>query len=217
MVTCCHDIASRYPQMTDEEVIVYARAGHPSAVDYLMTKYRHLVESKARTYFLVGADTDDVIQEGMIGLYKAIRDYRTDRLSRFRAFADLCVTRHIITAIKSATRQKHIPLNGAVSLNTFSTDAESDTSLMETIPDERVEDPAEAVTRERERAEFYRQVYQTLSSLEAAVLECYLEGRSYREMSQELRCGTKRIDNALQRVKRKIANLHGALDRGTLC
>lgn len=101
MVTCCHDLASRYPLMTDEEVVLYARAGHSAAVDYLMSKYKHLVESKARTYFLAGADTDDVIQEGMIGLFKAIRDYRTDRLARFRAFADLCVTRQIITAVKA--------------------------------------------------------------------------------------------------------------------
>ena len=217
MVTCCQDVSSRYPQMTDEEVIVYARAGHSSAVDYLMTKYRHLVESKARTYFLAGADTDDVIQEGMIGLYKAIRDYRTDRLARFRAFADLCVTRQIITAVKSATRQKHVPLNGAVSLTASSPDQDSDTSLMETIPDDQVEDLADSVTRKRVRDEFYTAVYENLSGLEADVLRWYLEGRSYREMSERLQCGTKRIDNALQRVKRKIAHLHVSLDNDQFC
>jgi len=203
--------------MTDEEVVVYARAGHSTAMDYLMTKYRHLVESKARTYFLAGADTDDVIQEGMIGLYKAIRDYRTDRLARFRAFADLCVTRQIITAVKSATRQKHVPLNGYVSLHGSGSDPECDTSLMDTIADDRVVDPAIFVTETRDRAEFYRAVRRTLSVLEAAVLECYLEGRSYREMSEELHCGTKSIDNALQRVKRKIALLHGSLQGSTVC
>lgn len=217
MVTCCQDMASRYPQMTDEEIIVYARAGHSSAVDYLISKYRHLVESKARTYFLAGADTDDVIQEGMIGLFKAIRDYRTDRLARFRAFADLCVTRQIITAVKSATRQKHIPLNGYVSLNAGTADLDSETSLIDTIPDEHVEDPAVAVTRERDRADFYRQVYQMLSGLEAEVLDYYLEGRSYREMSERLHCGTKRIDNALQRVKRKIAHLQVSLNNRSFC
>jgi len=217
MVMCPHHLSSRFPQMTDEEIVVYARNGHSGAVDYLITKYRHLVESKARVYFLAGADTDDVIQEGMIGLFKAIRDYRTDRLTRFRAFADLCVTRQIITAVKSATRQKHLPLNGYVSLNGGACEPDSDTCLLETIPDVQVEDPAVTVTRERQREEFYHAVYRTLSSLEAAVLDRYLEGQTYREMSQQLRCGTKCIDNALQRVKRKIAHLQQTMEAGRLC
>jgi len=203
--------------MTDEEVVLYARAGHSAAVDYLMSKYKHLVESKARTYFLAGADTDDVIQEGMIGLFKAIRDYRTDRLARFRAFADLCVTRQIITAVKGATRHKHAPLNLYISLHGNSADAEAETPLVDTLPDERVLDPAVHVIQSRDRAEFYRDVRNALSVLEAAVLDCYLEGRSYREMSEQLRCGTKSIDNALQRVKRKIQMLQVAREDLTLC
>jgi len=197
--------------------VVYARAGHDNAIEHLMTKYRHLVESKARTYFLAGADPEDVVQEGMIGLYKAIRDYRTDRLSRFRAFADLCVTRQIITAVKSATRQKHVPLNGYVSLYGNSVDPDSDGSLIECIPDDRVMDPAVWVTDIRARRAFYAAVHETLSALESAVLEYYLEGLSYREMSVVLSCRTKSIDNALQRVKRKIAMLQASPEGVAVC
>jgi len=217
MVTCCHDISSRFHLMSDEEIVVYARAGHSSAVEHLMSKYKHLVESKARTYFLVGADAEDVIQEGMIGLYKAIRDYRTDRLSRFRAFADLCVTRQIITAVKSATRQKHSMLNGSVSLDGRSPDPESDGCLMDHIPDEAAMDPQVFVTTIRARREFYAAVRQNLSVLEKNVLECYLDGLSYREISALLDCRTKSIDNALQRVKRKIALLQSSPEGAALC
>lgn len=217
MVTCCQDLSSRYPQMTDEEVVVYARAGYASAVDYLMEKYRHLVETQARAFFLRGADADDVIQEGMIGLYKAIRDYRTDRLARFRAFADLCVRRQIITAVKSASRLKHGPLNGYVSIHGTYADGEPDTALIDVIADEQCEDPAESCARGQDVDEFFREVYQTLSSLEASVLQCYLRGLSYREMSKELRCGTKCIDNALQRIKRKIVSMRAAREFEAFC
>ncbi|MBM3496865.1 MAG: RNA polymerase sporulation sigma factor SigH [Armatimonadetes bacterium] len=217
MVTCCHDISSRFSLMTDEEIVVYARAGHSTAVEHLMTKYRHLVESKARTYFLLGADNEDVVQEGMIGLYKAIRDYRTDRLSRFRAFADLCVTRQIITAVKSATRQKHSMLNGSVSLDGQSADPESDGCLIDHIPDETAMDPQDWVTTVRARRQFYDAVHENLSVLESAVLEYYLDGLSYREMSVALSCRTKSIDNALQRVKRKIAMLQASPEGAALC
>lgn len=217
MVTCSPRLAARFPLMTDEEVVVYARAGHTSAVDYLMTKYRPLVESKARFFFLAGADAEDVIQEGMIGLYKAIRDYRTDRVARFRAFADLCVTRQIITAVKSATRQKHSLLNDSVPLYGTGNDADSDTPLIDTIPDSQAEDPAMTVARQRETAELYEAVYRILSALEAAVLEGYLAGDSYIEISRKLDCGTKCIDNALQRVKRKIAYVTEALGAGSFC
>src|SRR5215467_696090 len=142
MQTFCQDASLRFNYMRDEEVVVFARTGHDRATEYLMTKYRHLVESKARSYFLPGADHEDVVQEGMIGLYKAIRDFRDDRLARFRAFAELCVTRQIITAVKTATRQKHVPLNAYVSLHGSGLDSESDTSLLECIPDDRAPDPA---------------------------------------------------------------------------
>src|SRR5947207_7764256 len=138
MTPIYQDALVRFHYMRDEEVVTYARTGHDRATEYLLSKYRHLVESKARSYFLAGADHEDVVQEGMIGLYKAIRDFRDDRLARFRAFAELCVTRQIITAVKTATRQKHVPLNGYVSLHYPVMDADSETSLLDFIPDDRI-------------------------------------------------------------------------------
>jgi RNA polymerase sporulation-specific sigma factor len=207
MSATCLEVPLRYQQMRDEEVVVYANKGYRGATEHLMAKYRHLVESKARSYFLVGADHEDVVQEGMIGLYKAIRDFRTDRLARFRAFAELCVTRQIITAVKTATRQKHGPLNAYVSLYYPAADSEGDGSLLDCIPDERVMDPATWLIERRDRRTLHDSVRHALSELESRVLQCYLEGKSYREMSRELRCRTKCIDNALQRVKRKISGL----------
>jgi len=193
--------------MRDEEVVAYARSGYPRATEHLIAKYRNLVESKARSYFLAGADHEDVVQEGMIGLYKAIRDFRDDRLARFRAFAELCVTRQIITAVKTATRQKHVPLNGYVSLHYPVLDSDSEGSLIDCIPDERVMDPASWLIDRRDTRSLYETVKPVLSELESQVLQCYLEGKSYREMSRELHCRTKCIDNALQRVKRKIGGM----------
>ena len=204
MTPSCLEASHRFHHMRDEELVVYARQGHRIATEQLMTKYKHLVESKARSYFLIGADHEDVVQEGMIGLYKAIRDFRDDRLARFRAFADLCVTRQIITAVKMATRQKHVPLNAYVSLNGPTQESESDSSLLDFIPDERALDPAVVVIQERDSRILHDTVESALSPLESNVLRCYLEGKSYREMSRELSCRTKCIDNALQRVKRKI-------------
>jgi RNA polymerase sporulation-specific sigma factor len=207
MSLLCLEALSRFDSMRDEDVVHFARSGHRIATEHLMSKYRGLVESKARSYFLVGADHEDVVQEGMIGLYKAIRDYRGDRMSRFRAFAELCVTRQIITAIKMASRQKHVPLNGYLSLNYSSIDPDGDGSLLDCIPDERAKDPVRIMIERREERALNRDVEGTLSSLEANVLRSYMQGKSYREMSAELHCRTKCIDNALQRVKRKLGLL----------
>lgn len=207
MTPTCREAMLRFHHMRDEEVVILARMGHPVATEHLMSKYRHLVESKARSYFLAGADHEDVVQEGMIGLYKAIRDFRDDRLARFRAFAELCVTRQIITAVKTATRQKHVPLNGYISLHYPALDADSDGSLLDCIPDERVVDPVNWLIDRRDTRTLHETVEHALSDLESKVLQCYLQGKSYREMSRELHCRTKCIDNALQRVKRKIGVL----------
>jgi len=196
-----------FVQMSDEEVATMARDGNARAAEFLIARYRPLVEAKARAYFLMGADREDVIQEGMIGLYKAIRDYRRDRLTKFRPFAELCVTRQIITAVKSATRQKHVPLNGYVSLNRSTTCEGSDGSLMDVLPDQAARTPEESVLRRRLPSNLQDAVRDSLSDLERAVLRCYLQGLSYREMSLGLACHTKCIDNALQRVKRKIGTL----------
>ncbi len=195
---------STYSTMLDEEVIGDARSGNSRALEYLINKYKSFVRAKARTYFLIGADREDIIQEGMIGLYKAIRDFREDKLSSFRAFAELCITRQIITAIKTATRQKHIPLNSYVSLNKPIFDEESDRTLMDIISEESISDPEEMIINREEFTGIEVKMGEILSSLEWEVLSLYLQGKSYQEIAEELDRHVKSIDNALQRVKRKL-------------
>lgn len=197
--------ANTFLCMQDEEVVNLAKRGNLGATEFLISRYRPLVENKAKAYFVMGADHDDVVQEGLIGLYKAIRDFRSDRLSKFRPFAELCVTRQIITAVKTATRQKHVPLNAYVSLNRSLTGETADSSLMDVLPDTGIDSPEESVFSQKLPQNLHEMVKHALSDLEQCVLKCYLEGMSYREMSAELRCHTKSIDNALQRVKRKIS------------
>ncbi|WP_416184379.1 RNA polymerase sporulation sigma factor SigH [Megasphaera sp.] len=191
--------------MTDEEIVRIAQEERDGkAADYIVNKYRNFVKSKARAYFLVGADRDDIIQEGMIGLYKATRDFRGDKLSSFRAFAELCITRQIITAIKTATRQKHIPLNSYVSLNKPVYEDESDRTLQDILSGIRVSDPEELVISREEFNDIELKMNEILSDLEWQVLTAYLDGKSYNEMSRQLHRHVKSIDNALQRVKRKL-------------
>ncbi|KMO87100.1 RNA polymerase factor sigma-70 [Megasphaera cerevisiae DSM 20462] len=200
-----YDHEERFKGLTDEEIAGIAQEGHDSqAAEYLVNKYRNFVKAKARSYFLVGADRDDIIQEGMIGLYKATRDFRGDKLSSFRAFAELCITRQIITAIKTATRQKHIPLNSYVSLNKPIYEEESDRTLQDILAGIRVTDPEELVISREEFMDIELKMNEILSDLEWKVLTAYLDGKSYNEMSQELHRHVKSIDNALQRVKRKL-------------
>lgn len=193
--------------MQDEDVVVLAKRGSLAATEFLITRYRPLVENKAKAYFVIGADHDDVVQEGMIGLYKAIRDFRSDRLSKFRPFAELCVTRQIITAVKTATRQKHVPLNAYVSLNRSLSTEMTDGSLLDVLPDQGVESAEQNMLANKLPEDLPEVAKHVLSALESCVLNCYLDGMSYREMSAELKCHTKSIDNALQRVKRKIGVL----------
>ena len=193
-----------YNVMLDEEIIEDARKGSNKALEYLINKYKSFVRAKARTYFLIGADREDIIQEGMIGLYKAIRDYKGDKLSSFRAFAELCITRQIITAIKTATRQKHIPLNSYISLNRPIFDEESDRTLMDVISEESVADPEEMIINREEFSGIEEKMSEILSELEWEVLSLYLKGKSYQEIAEELDRHVKSIDNALQRVKRKL-------------
>jgi len=190
--------------MLDENIVEAARQGESSAQEYLINKYKNFVRAKARSYFLIGADREDIIQEGMIGLYKAIRDFRNDKLSSFRAFAELCITRQIITAIKTATRQKHIPLNSYVSLNKPIYDEESDRTLLDVISGTKVTDPEELVISREEFVDIEHKMGEFLSDLEWKVLMSYLDGRSYQEIAKDLRRHVKSIDNALQRVKRKL-------------
>ena len=195
---------SRYAAFTDEQIVEMSHNGDSAAEEYLLDKYKNFVRSKARSYFLVGADHEDIVQEGMIGLYKAIRDFRPDKLSSFRAFAELCITRQIITAIKTATRQKHIPLNNYVSLNKPLYDEESDRTLLDVIVEGRISDPEELIINMENVGNIRTKINEVLSSLEQQVLNAYLDGKSYQEIAEALGRHVKSIDNALQRVKRKL-------------
>ena len=197
--------SSVYDGCSDEDLLTHIRANEgDEALDYLINKYRNFVRSKARSYFLIGADREDIVQEGMIGFFKAIRDYREDKLSSFRAFAELCVTRQIITAIKTATRQKHIPLNSYVSLNKPIYDEDSDRTLLDVLSGARISDPEELVISREEFVDIEQKMEEILSDLEWRVLMSYLDGKSYQEIAVDLHRQVKSIDNALQRVKRKL-------------
>ncbi|MEA2451915.1 MAG: polymerase sporulation-specific sigma factor [Actinomycetota bacterium] len=193
-------------EVSDEDLVEQARQGNEVAIETLLYRYRHYARAKARTYFLAGADREDIVQEGMIGLFKAIRDYRDDRNSAFRAFAELCITRQIITAIKTATRQKHIPLNSYVSLNKSAggDDGDEGRELGDVLISIDVVDPADLVISAEEIAAIKESMGKVLSELETEVLQLYMDGKSYQEIAGYLGRHVKSIDNALQRIKRKL-------------
>nr|WP_306301772.1 RNA polymerase sporulation sigma factor SigH [Anoxybacillus flavithermus] len=195
---------SRYEQLEDEMIVELVHQGDSEALDYLIHKYKNFVRAKARSYFLVGADREDIVQEGMIGLYKAIRDFKEDKQSSFKAFAELCITRQMITAIKMATRQKHIPLNCYVSLDKPIYEDDSARTLMDVLSGTKITNPEELIINREEFNHIEEKMTELLSDLERKVLLLYLEGRSYQEISEELNRHVKSIDNALQRVKRKL-------------
>ncbi len=198
------DLARLYRGRNDEEIVALCHEGDALAEEYLLDKYKNFVRSKARSYFLIGADHEDIVQEGMIGLYKAIRDYRPEKLSSFRAFAELCITRQIITAIKTATRQKHIPLNSYISLNRPLYDEESDRTLLDVIMEGKVSNPEEIIINREDLVNIHEKINDVLSGLEQDVLNAYLDGKSYQEIADTLGRHVKSIDNALQRVKHKL-------------
>lgn len=200
------DLWTRYcfHRMADEEVVARARSGSLRATEHLLRKYRHLVEGKARSYFLLGADHDDVVQEGMIGLFKAIRDFSDGNLAAFRSFAELCITRQIITAVKAATRQKHSLLNTYVSTEVPLVEFDDEPPLREVLMEARPSDPQELYLCREFRNEVDGCIRQVLSPLEAASLRRYIEGKSYGDIARELGCGVKQVDNALQRAKKKM-------------
>ncbi len=188
----------------DEEVVGEAKKGNSRAQDYLISKYENFVKAKAKSYFLIGADKEDIYQEGMIGLYKAIRDFKSDRLTSFKAFAELCITRQIITAIKTATRQKHIPLNTYISLNKPIYEEESDRTLIDVLSGLKITNPEELIIGKEQLKHIEGEMAKVLSDLEMEVLQSYLDGKSYQEIACDLDRQAKSIDNALQRVKRKL-------------
>lgn len=192
-----------YKLYSDEELVEGVRMGDGLALEYLIGKYKNFVRAKARSYFLIGADHEDIVQEGMIGLYKAIRDFKGEKLASFKAFAELCITRQIITAIKTATRQKHIPLNSYVSLDKPCHD-DSDRTLYDSLPGGWHFNPEQVYITQEEYEDIEDKISQILSELERKVLMLYLDGRSYQEIAVDLNRHVKSIDNALQRVKRKL-------------
>lgn len=216
-LTASKDYYNDYETIPDEQIVEDARAGDEQALEYLIYKYKNFIRAKARSYFLIGADREDIIQEGMIGLYKAIRDFRQDKLSSFRAFAELCITRQIITAIKTATRQKHIPLNSYVSLNKPIYDDESERTLLDVLSGTRISNPEELVISQEDFNSIECKIEELLSDLEWNVLSSYLQGKSYQEIAADLNRHVKSIDNALQRVKRKLERyLEDCKEQGNL-
>jgi len=193
-------------ELEDLQLVLRARNGDGAALDVLIRRYTGFVRLKASSYFLSGGDSEDLVQEGLIGLYKAVRDFRPDKETSFRSFAELCVTRQIITAIKTATRFKHAPLNTYVSFSHTPAGQESDSecTLGDALPGPSVDDPSVCVISTEELQSLVFTLGSGLSQLEADALRLYLEGSSYEQMAEELGCDTKTIDNALQRVKRKI-------------
>lgn len=200
-----HEEKAQLMELTDEQLVELAKGSSDSyAYEVLLERYKNYVRSKAKYYFLIGADREDIIQEGMIGLYKAIRDFKPDKLASFHAFAELCITRQIITAIKTATRQKHMPLNSYVSLNKPMFEDDSERTLIDIISISKITNPEDIIIGQEELILIEKKIEELLSSFESEVLEAYLNGKSYQEISESLNRHVKSIDNALQRIKRKL-------------
>ena len=191
-------------QQDEYDIVLKASKGDKIALEYIIKKYKNFVKAKAKSYFLIGADKEDIIQEGMIGLYKAVRDFDASKTNSFKGFADICITRQIITAIKTATRQKHIPLNSYISLNKPVYDEESERTLLDIIATSIVTDPEELIISKEELQHIESKMNELLSDLELQVVEYYLNGKSYQYIADKLKRDVKSIDNALQRVKRKL-------------
>lgn len=194
-----------YSKLEDEEIVLLGRRGDKNATEFLINKYKGLVKAKAKTYFLIGADREDVVQEGMIGLYKATRDYKHNKSMAFKTFAELCITRQMITAVKNATRQKHIPLNTYISLNRKVYDDDTcDKTFIDTLSYQIVLDPEQLLITKEEVSGIENKMGEILSSFEWEVLSLYLNGKSYTEIAKKLNKPVKSVDNALQRVKKKV-------------
>ena len=201
-----HIFDSNYNKFSDEELIEQIRLGNLEAQNFLLEKYRNLVSIKANRFFLIGAESDDMIQEGMIGLFKAIQSFNKDKNNSFKTFANLCIERQLITALKTSNRQKHIPLNSSFSLNVSAFEDNDDTTVLEVLDAKVVEDPLDTITK-REYMEFIEsRIDKNLSTFEKQVLEKYLEGKPTRVIAKELNKTPKSITNTIQRIKIKVKN-----------
>ena len=200
-------------KMTDEEIVMQIKEKHDDvALDYIIKKYRNLVRVKARAYFLIGADREDIIQEGMIGLYKGVRDFRSDKLSSFRAFAEMCITRQIITAVKTATRQKHIPLNSSISLNSAAYEDNDDMDKLEIVDLKAEDDPSDIIANQEYSKTIERKIKENLSEYELSVLYEYEKGHSYADIAEKLKTKVKSVDTAIQRIKKKANKIKESID-----
>lgn len=193
-----------YEQLTDEAVVELSAGGDKNATEYILSKYKNLVRARAKQYYLAGADREDLVQEGMIGLFKAIRDFDNTKQASFLSFAELCVKRQILTAIKTASRQKHQPLNSYVSLSKTVYDDDAERTLVDMLVERDAVDPEEMFLRREKAHALGVKIDEKLSDLEKMVLSMYLDGMNYQEIAKELNRPPKSIDNALQRVKRKL-------------
>ena len=205
LLTAIRTVEKRYERLPDFEVVAMAQRGRRDAAEHIVFKYRNLVRSKVKSYFLVGAERDDLLQVGMIGLWQAIVDYRHDKATSFPAFAKVCIHRHIITAIKAATRQKQVPLNSSLSLEVPADDDSSEWNMADVLHTGDEADPEGQIVRSEDSQRLRGLLFQMLSEFEWRVLAGYELGKSYREIADDLRCKTKSVDNALMRIKRKVS------------
>ena len=195
--------SDNYKNMSDEDLIQVIKSGDKSALEYLIDKYKELVNMKVSKYFIIGAEKEDIIQEGLIGLFKAVKSYKSDKQNSFKTFANMCIERQLITAIKSSNRQKHMPLNSYLSLNIAAYDEDEDSSLLEVFNAHQIEDPLETITKQEYYESVEKAIDKSLSSFEKQVLNRYIQGESYVQIAQKLETPVKSIDNAIQRIRKK--------------
>lgn len=195
--------SDNYKNMSDEDLIEIIKSGDKSALEYLISKYKELVNMKVSKYFIIGAEKEDIVQEGLIGLFKAVKSYKSDKQNSFKTFANMCIERQLITAIKSSNRQKHMPLNSYLSLNTAAYEEDEDSSLLEVFNAHQMEDPLETITKQEYYESVERAMDKSLSSFEKQVLNRYIQGESYVQIAQKLDTPVKSIDNAIQRIRKK--------------
>lgn len=200
-------ITDDFNDMKDEQIVIEAKKGNVGALNYIIEKYKNMVVSISSKYFIIGAEKEDIIQEGMIGLFKSIRNFEDGKQSSFKSFADLCIKRQLITAIKTSTRQKHIPLNSYLSLNKNAYETEGDLELIDILNAEVIEDPLDTITNKESVENIENQMQNILSEFEKNVLDKYLKGYSYNQIAQKLDTHVKSVDNAIQRIKKKVSKI----------
>ena len=196
-------LTDSFKDMSDDELILLIRSDNKEALNYLLNKYKELVYMKVSKYFIIGAEKDDIVQEGLIGLYKAIKSYKEDKHNSFKTFANMCIERQLITAIKTSNRQKHMPLNSYLSLNTSTYDDEEDKTLIEVLNNHTVEDPLDTITKKEYYKEVEESIDKSLSDFEKQVLKKFIKGDSYVKIAEELESPVKSVDNAIQRIRKK--------------